>query len=329
MKHLLISLLLCSQFFLSQGQNAYLPIFSDSDTTQWIIINNGIGERQAYSLSITNDTLINGVQYFKSKQQLKNSSFDAFNGFVREDSLNKQVFFYEKDSTGAILLDTESVIYDFNLAIGDTIRVRNVDPFYLELAYWDLVLDSIKPSFLDVFQFTEHENQNGVFDGDSARVFFFSYVDTFPPVASSDDEVVWVEGLGSLDGILSPATNFFFYAELGCIHKADELYYQSGSWYFGDTCSLDAVSIPHDLESQYSIRLGQDREKESLILYFDPAPTEKLQFEILDLNGRTLHTQVLDRLRSEMEISIHSYPPGTYICRLYSASSFYHKIFTK
>ncbi|MEM6803525.1 MAG: T9SS type A sorting domain-containing protein [Bacteroidota bacterium] len=330
MKHLFISLLFCSQLFLSQGQNAYLPIFSDSDTTQWVIILMGPGEQSAFPYIVSFDTTITGEVYFRMSCNEINDFEGVCNGFLREDSLDKKVYFYPADPGGALDLSQEKLLYDFDLSPGDSVIVSNWNIISIgELSPVELVLDSISlyEDFPEPFGFDGFTR--GTFPTDSSRIFYLTPTDASYRTRYGFETVIWIEGIGSIDGILSPATNFDFTVSIGCIHKSDTTYYQTGIWSYGDLCSLDAVSTENDLESQYSILLGQDRSRESLLLYLDPAPMKDLKLEILDLNGRALYNRIIDSFDTEVEISIRSYPPGAYIFRIYSGTSFFHKIFIK
>jgi len=330
MKRISFLLLFALHFFLCKSQSSYLPIFSDSDTTEWVILFIGIGEGSAHAVTVSEDTLINGDKFFRVRNKYRNSSDRIYDGYLKEDSLNKKVFFYDVGINDSLLLNTEKLLYDFDLSIGDTVTVRNIDPCHaIEATQSRLVLDSIKPSFSDYFASTPYDNLGGTYSGDSARVFFFTPLDKPVGAVYFRDAVMWAEGMGSLDGILSPATNYDFLVETSCIHKADTSYYLSNYWYAGTDvrCSLDAISIDQELESTYNIRIGQDMDR--LILYFDPIPTEVLTVEIIDINGKPLYKGLIEMLGSETEVSLTAYPPGVYILRLYSGNSFYHKKFIK
>ncbi|MDW3649700.1 MAG: T9SS type A sorting domain-containing protein [Bacteroidia bacterium] len=327
MKRISLLLLFALHFFLCKSQSSYLPIFSDSDTSSWVIIFNGFGEIAAHAEILSLDTCINGQDYYRFRTWYGGNDYGANEYFLREDSLNRKVFVYEADTSASILLNTEALLYDFSLSIGDTVMVRNFDPVFPDIFPPDvlMVLDSIKPSFSQFFQHTDIEKERGSYQADSAQVFFFTPLNfPFDPGLYLD-AVIWAEGMGSLDGILAAGANYYFEVETGCIHKGDTAYYHPNIWFYSDTCFLEAVSIDNDLESQYSISLGQDREREMIFLSIDPAPIQEISLEIIDISGQKVHQGNLGALEAELQINLHSYPPGVYILRLYSGNSYYHK----
>lgn len=96
-------------------------------------------------------------------------------GFIREDTIAKQVFF----SYG----EEEGLIYDFSLTVGDTVVVENM---YLNYETLPLVCDSI-----------DQVDINGVMKN---RFYLFT-AESITKENYNPDEV-WIEGIGSNYGIL-------------------------------------------------------------------------------------------------------------------------------
>lgn len=78
-----------------------------------------------YSITITEDTVINSQIYHKLSVPAVIKSYDTticnhvslgYKGAFRQDVLNKKVFFMSPSS------NTESLLYDFNIEVGDTIK---------------------------------------------------------------------------------------------------------------------------------------------------------------------------------------------------------------
>lgn len=82
-----------------------------------------------YSLTITGDTIINGINYHKLQVPIEviisNGQCATFGtwtnpgyyaGGIRQEILNKKVFFIPPTDT------TEQLLYDFNMQVGDTVR---------------------------------------------------------------------------------------------------------------------------------------------------------------------------------------------------------------
>lgn len=84
---------------------------------------NGIGD-QYYSITISGDTLINSQSYHKLSTPFVQSFSTGFcggvdigyKGAIRQDTLNRKVFFIPPSN------NTEQLLYDFNMQVGDTVE---------------------------------------------------------------------------------------------------------------------------------------------------------------------------------------------------------------
>lgn len=128
-----------------------------------------------HHLIVTGDTTINNHQYKKIINQGDLCNFEYYT-FVREDTLNKQVFYYYYDTT-------EVMIYDYSLKKGDTIKST-----FLEYAF-EMVVDSISsllpqyfPCFLPPEVYIE-----------TPKIFYLSHVN-----CPSCNQTIWIEGIGNI-----------------------------------------------------------------------------------------------------------------------------------
>ena len=85
----------------------------DTPGNQWNISESQFGQPNSYAIRVAQDTVINGVEYHKLLRSTDGEEPWIFNGaLIREDSSQK--VFYRNGSS-------EELIYDFNLAINDTV----------------------------------------------------------------------------------------------------------------------------------------------------------------------------------------------------------------
>jgi len=117
--------------------NVYHPFPSDNSAV-WNVsyVDYWFIECRKYSYSITGDTTINGLAYHKIGKQGQEyvmdyyqgnpnipyctnqvtQNFNYYSGAIREDLVQKKIYFIEPT------LSIESVLYDFTLNVGDTIK---------------------------------------------------------------------------------------------------------------------------------------------------------------------------------------------------------------
>jgi hypothetical protein len=105
-----------------------------------------------------------------------------YEGTIREDTINKQVFY----KYGEI----EGLIYDFSLEVGDTVQVDNQ---YFNYHVVSLVVDSI--DMVDV---------NGII-----RKRFFLFGIQNPMMDPYYPDEIWIEGIGSNFGIMYSGAGVF------------------------------------------------------------------------------------------------------------------------
>jgi hypothetical protein len=102
----------------------YIPFPTDS--AQWSVRHtiNSPFSQSTVQYKMKGDTLLNGIIYHKVYYSLDlaySSSNQALHCFVREDTTKKV---YVKYPFGSSMDTTEFVLYDFNLAIGDTFAIK-------------------------------------------------------------------------------------------------------------------------------------------------------------------------------------------------------------
>jgi hypothetical protein len=187
-------------FSLSANCQTYLPlpiVNAEWDCSYWAgwwnATNDHGNTTYRYTYLSNGDTVINGVTYSKIIENSQISDYWVYPSFtydtifpesgyfyiggLRNDSINKVVYFLERDSL------IEKTVYDFNLHNGDTIPDNWIN--YGSLPNSNLVVDSIDSISL-----------NGVFH----RIY---YLNDFTGAYAAAQ---LIEGIGSSTGFLNPLT---------------------------------------------------------------------------------------------------------------------------
>jgi len=207
------------------GQNPY----QITDTTKvWSTISIGYGSWNVCMCGGTKtnkfveDTIIGGNTYLEvleSEDSLQGTW--NINGFLREDTINKLVYFgWNYDYMG--------LIYDFNIEVDDTVYIDNYYTGYTSI----LICESIDSVLInDIFR----------------NRYFFSSDYTGPDFTIE----VWIEGIGSLYGILNsgfggPAPGGGAPKLLCCSKNDNQIYMDS---LFGE-CYIDQF-YPQIIQESY------------------------------------------------------------------------------
>ena len=124
-----------------------------------------------YQYTYDGDTVINGMIYSKVYSSgISNCLTLGFCGSLRDDTLNKKVFFIFSDST------SEQVLYDFNLNVGDTVHdIYNIG--------WIHTVNSI---------------DTVIYGGLSRKRIEYTFTD------GTRNGPFIVEGIGNVGGLLAP-----------------------------------------------------------------------------------------------------------------------------
>lgn len=192
--------------------------------------------------------------------------------YLFDDSSNQKIYAYT--------LGNEILLYDFSKNVGDTIRNLYCAPGITTAA----VVDSI-------------HIQN--FHGINRQVFYLS--DT----GSSPQQTVWIEGIGSVDGLLrnvrwcQPPDPVH---QLTCVH-------QQQTQLYGSTCDFIFLSLDN-LDSywqQWQVKQNPVIDGEIHLSYPDHA---EFEFSLADTQGKIL-------LRGKQgPISVHHLPKGLYFLQV-------------
>ena len=181
-------------------------------------------------------------------------------GYLREDK-NGKAYFISKNST------EEGLLYDFSLNKSDTIHLQRVG--FGQCCASTTIVDSIKIL-----------NYNGV---DRKTMFLSSILS--PGFYPYKTQTVWIEGIGSLYGVLQPVNCMIVggYFYLLCTFENDQLLYKNP-----DEISCIISSVDDD-EFQNNIQIFTSNE--SLVIANNSG--KRLQVSIFNIDGKLLCDQTI------------------------------------
>lgn len=276
-------LIFLTSFFaqLSVGQT-YVPFISTADSSdQWMdyqpcSYNGGGGCLEHYltAYSVNGDTTINGENYAQisavEKHWLTEGIFgngtcpanvdysSFFAGGIRED--NMQVFFY--DPVG----NSEYLMYDFNLTIGDTVP----DPSGYNFSPEYHIIDSIDSILID----------------NSYRKRYI-----LPEINGVPTHII--EGIGASTGLLYfISSSLSCYSELSCYKENGMTIYPEGTF-----CDMN-LGV---LEDRLYMEISPNPASDILTIQSDVGST--MEVEILNSFGQVVLKESLSELMNEMDVS--------------------------
>jgi len=243
-----------------------------------------------YIQTISGDTLINGQNYHKIYESglfirtplpagLPDSSFylNLYEGCIRETS-NKEIYYIDKFS------NNEYLLYDFNIAIGDTLQFAN----------------SLKVTSID-----------SIYDGSIYRAKYnISSIDTITWSTPGYFEYVSIiDGIGSTGGLLWSLGPYF--EHWGVLYE----YTQNGSLFYLDsvfTCNLSLNLNEQTVDNGIEIYPIPCYDKLNVIL-----KEENLNANIFiyDITGKLLINEKLDKKRNELDLA--KYKNGIYLFKIF------------
>ncbi len=197
-------------------------------------------------------------------------TFDTFHMLVRQEG--KKIFIKE---TG----DVDTLLYDFNLIIGDTIPVT-----------WNQSLNNIVVVGID-----------SLLVGNSFRTVF--HLD-----ATTNNSLI--EGIGNDNGFLEPVViDLECGYNLNCYALNDTTYYPEQ----GAQCDL-AVSVPQNREDEM-VNIYPNPAYE--FIYIKPVNftlKEKAQIDIFNINGKMVYSEAFNN--GKRRINVNQWPNGMFIFKI-------------
>ncbi len=324
-------LLLFSFYFnlnlVADAQNDYQPIINHN--ANWSIletISNQSGVQKIETLGVyidNEDTLINNKIYYSVSFQGQSLLTNYFSGtpkqiigYISEDIQEKKVYFIQRDLSGN--LQTETLLYDFSLEVGDTVEIHGVFTCEFENGIGNIyIVDS-----LGIIQLN---------DGISRKIWLLK---AFDFSGGGIEQVTWVEGIGSLQGLVFPGCyeiiSISVRYELLCFSLDNENIYRNpeyDSCYYSFSSATEIftknseVSIyPNPVNDFLSIKLSQSHIIDN----------KKIIVSIFDLIGRQINVPINKTTSESWFVDVNSLKSGIYIIHInYGNSHNYQSVFIK
>jgi hypothetical protein len=210
MKHLKLTIII-TLLYLSVSAQIYFPL-PDSNAI-WTTLHYTPFGSAVKKNGIFGDTVFNGITYkkvYESYDYNFNLATAYFKGAIRES--NKKVYLMNTSD------NTESVLYDFTLNIGDTAKVKHVNGFQF----------SLKVSAIDYISIYGQNHKRWKFNS-----------------AGLHTEEYWIEGIGSSFGLMIPLfTGSDACFNLLCASQNNNLIYE----YAVPANPVCYVAIPYDCD---------------------------------------------------------------------------------
>jgi len=262
-----------------------LTIFAGSqtlvqDNKSWNVVEcmNSSG-CSTHSFKIIGDTSFGQVDYKKlySTYDTTLTNWNIY-GAMRENE--NQVFLYNFST------ETEELLYDFNLSVGDTFSTIVNTPDYFGCPI-ELVVSSIDTVSLE----NNEHRQRIMFGGEQ-----------------------WISGIGSLNGLIYVGIDqciFDMYYELSCYHENNELIYQSPNI---DGCFVVTVGLEEN-SAQIKHSVYPNPFSQSTKLKFDYSSSQNYRLQIINSMGQII--QMIKKIDfGEIIIKRNQLNTGIYFYRL-------------
>ncbi|HLP49935.1 MAG TPA: T9SS type A sorting domain-containing protein [Chitinophagales bacterium] len=252
------------------------------------------------------DTTINSIKYFNL---IKNGYFfyqdcdleftvfsqyyePAIAGFIRQDTALKRVYFLPVNDS------IEKLLYDFNLIVGDTISPE-------ALLNPPIIVSRIRVSQVDTF-YSERDY----------RRLYLELYDSSSNVWRQGNQ--WIEGIGSINGLLYPAFNHYWMGaggqDLICFDNSGSQIYPSFS---STACAI--ISGINDIRNEEVVFKLNPNPANSSVSISVIESYINCTLTITDITGRRIAETKLTS--SNTQLSTEVLPDGLYFVTVSSGSN--------
>lgn len=216
---------------------------------------------------------------------------------LREEISPKTVYLKIVESSGG----NEYLLYDFSLNVGDSIDMKNpISPFLRDAGYFQV--DSII--------------NKAVANGITARHFYLSPT---PSNSISDNNAVWIEGVGSLSLINAPGgfPDINQVGALSCSFKNGELFYSNLDSISG--CEPVILNTGNFSTSLNNVNLNS-LITDGICEMYDTKNVTAV--DVFDINGKKL-TSITNKGQNTLELEVSNFKAGFYF--VVAASQIFEK----
>jgi len=257
----LLVVLSYSLFIQFNFAQSYKTIFGQ-DTTQWSVEFCQLGQNNLVNKIAIEDTLINGLSYYKVGELQSNAidynlngSIGITNGFLREDTSSGKIWFIgTSDNSNFSTIDTfELLVADLSLSLGDSFLVWQDDrdsTVFVDSVYYESGLKRVRLNYV------------------------------LPTIAHTSKKVVFLEGIG---------TNFGF-AYMHSTHNLCPclLSYQKDILVENFQCT--SINNTVKLNLQQNISIAPHPIQNTSLFLFDNPKSQLAHLNIYDVSGRIIRT---------------------------------------
>lgn len=291
----IVLLLLFINPFSGKAQT-YYP-FADSNAV-WKVSWGTPYEYSVYHYELTEDTLI-GLNNYHKLESAGNTyyNFDpnspqfyitGYVGAFRNDTLAKKVYYIPKDSIN------ESLLYDFNLITGDTIKG------YME----QLAKDKFGSTFYAVIDSVD----SVLVDSSYRKRWNFHTYNDYWGVIWNEGEII--EGIGNGYGLLE-----------GLLPMMDDngfllCYSENGTMIYPDGIGTCTLITSNDFITKNENIAVYPNPANTIINFELPLPKDEIntQLQLFDITGKAVFTKQIHSITTQIDIS--QYPKGMYFYQL-------------
>ena len=299
---------------LSVTGQSYNPMLADSNSwysTYWFEV------CSTTKYQTTGDTVIHGIIY-KKLQTLNYSGFSDV-GYLREDTSLKRIYAkfasdyinpYPFDSALLAFDDTsEFLIYDFNLAAGDSIYIIAPELFVAG-AYRNLSgVDTLGWNYVDSV------SSIATLGGNRKAIYLRSHLHA----CTYCIYMTWIEGVGAING---PYLNYTFNYDyisnnfLSCFYKNNVHEYFRGYNDTATSCYCSALGIEQTSGRSTSLSISPNPSNDLVNVQISGGNNQLFSACIYDLSGRPLKTLFADQSVSSFQFDMQPFVSGVYFVKV-------------
>jgi hypothetical protein len=282
MKKILLFLLILLHYNNSEAQTSkYIPF--PSSNAVWNVHKEFPHGRgcQSYSYTFSGDSIINNLTYHKIWKQGINfyqcsskitGSFDVYAGAIREVLLEKRIYFLPPKEV------KDTLLYDFNLKVGDTVKTYISD--------WGKLYVNLIDSVLLGTQYRKRwiiKEDGGI-----------------------GSEII--EGMGNTHGLLEPLPIFELNWRLECFSHNNQTLYPT----YNSTSGCDLISSVK--ENKYLIAINIFPNPTTNRFQVKAENFKIYAIDVTNILGKTIYSTRLNNETTEIDIS--NQPAGVYFVRV-------------